>query len=167
MYPLPEVKSAFLAYVEKHELVNRFEQQFINVSSDAVFAAALYGSPNTKGSTTAPEFAKREAALSALCDHMQPWYRIAVPGDEPITKKGALRPIAVTCKVRQGRRGKACTLITGFEPYQLSGDALADTLRVRCASSTSGMSYSSGPRSSHLLMLYTQKYRRWLVADKR
>jgi translation initiation factor 2D len=140
LYPVAEIKSALLAYVEKHDLVNRFEQQYINVSSDAVFSAALYGSPNTKGSTPAPEFAKREAVMSALCDHMQPWYRIvAVPGDEPITKKGALRPIAVTSKVRQGRRGKACTHITGFEPYQLSGDALADSLRVRCASSTSGM----------------------------
>jgi len=144
LYPLAEVKSALLAYVEKHDLVNRFEQQYINVSSDAVFSAALYGSPNTKGSTPAPEFAKREAVLSALCDHMQPWYRIAVPGDEPITKKGALRPISVASKVRQGRRGKTCTLITGFESYQLSADALADALRVRCASSTSVSQMAGG-----------------------
>lgn len=139
LYPHAEVKSAFLAYIEKHDLVNRFEQQYINVSSDAVFSAALYGSLNTKGSTPAPEFAKREAALNALCDHMQPWYRIAIPGDDPITRKGALRPISVTSRARQGRRGKACTLISGFEPYQLSAEALADALRVRCASSTSGM----------------------------
>ncbi|KAN0141791.1 hypothetical protein V8E53_000253 [Lactarius tabidus] len=144
LYPHAEVKSALLAYVEKHDLVNRFEQQYINVSSDAVLSAALYGSPNTKGSTPAPEFAKREAALSALCDHMQPWYRIATPGDEPITKKGALRPISVTSRVRQGRRGKACTHITGFEPYQLSAETLADALRVRCASSTSVSSMASG-----------------------
>lgn len=137
LYPLADVRSALLAYVEKHDLVNRFEQQYINVSTDAVFSAALYGSPNTKGATPAPEFAKRDAVLGALCRHMQPWYRIAAGGDKPITKKGALRPIAVTAKVRQGRRGKACTLITGFEPYQLSADALADALRVRCASSTS------------------------------
>lgn len=144
LYTHAEVKSTFLAYVEKHDLVNRFEQQYINVSSDAIFSAALYGSPNTKGSTPAPEFAKREAALSALCDHMQPWYRIATPGDEPITKKGALRPISVTSRARQGRRGKACTLIAGFEPYQLSAEALADALRVRCASSTSVSSMAGG-----------------------
>ena len=63
-----------------------------------------------------------EAAMSALCDHMQPRYHIAVPCDKPITKKGALRPIAVTSKLRQGCRGK------GFEHYQLSGDALAAAL---------------------------------------
>jgi translation initiation factor 2D len=69
---------------------------------------------------------------------MQPWYRIAIGnGDEPFTKKGTLRPITVASKARQGR--KVCTFITGFEHYQLSGDALAEALRVRCASSTSGM----------------------------
>ncbi|SRR6266702_123637 len=139
LYPFADVRSTLLTYVEKHDLVNRFEQQFINVSADAVFSAALYGSPNAKGTTPAPEFAKREAVLSALCNHMQPWYRIAVRGDEPITKKGSLRPIAVTTKARQGRHGKTNTLITGFERFQLSADALAEALRVRCASSTSGM----------------------------
>jgi hypothetical protein len=74
LYPVAEVKSALLTYFEKHDLVNRFEQQYINVSSDVVFSAALYGSPNTKGSTPPPEFAKREAAMSALqyattCNH--------------------------------------------------------------------------------------------------
>ncbi len=140
LYPLVEVKSALRKYVDKHDLVNRFELQYINISSDAMFSAALYGSPNTKGATPAPEFAKREVALSALCNHMQSWYRIAVGGDKPITKKGALRPITVTVKFRQGHRGKSCTLVTGFERYQLSPDGFADELRVRCASSTSGMS---------------------------
>lgn len=142
MYTLAEVKSTLLAYVEKHDLINHVEQQFLNVNSDAVFSAALYGSPNTKGATPAPEFAKREDALSALSSRMQPWYRIVIGGDPPITKKGALRPISVATKVRQGR--KACTLIMGFEPFQLSADALAEALRVRCASSTSGASCHSG-----------------------
>ena len=139
MYTLAEVKSALLAYIEKHELVNRVEQQYLNVSADAVFSAALYGSPNAKGAVPVPEFAKREEALSALCGRMQPWYRIAIGGDEPFTKKGALRPITISTKARQGH--KACTFITGFEQYHLSGDALAEALRVRCASSTTGTFY--------------------------
>jgi translation initiation factor 2D len=137
LYTLAEVKSALLAYVDKHELVNHVEQQYLNVSADALFSAALYGSPNAKGATApAPEFAKREDALSALYGRMQPWYRIAVGSDEPFTKKGTLRPITVAAKTRQGR--KVCTFITGFEQYHLSGDTLAEALRVRCASSTSG-----------------------------
>jgi len=138
LYTLAEVKSALLAYVEKHELVNRVEQQYLNVGADAVFSAALYGPPNAKGSIPVPEFAKREEALGALCSRMQPWHRIAIGGgggDEALTKKGAPRPIVVHTKSRQGN--KVCTLITGFEPFRLSAETLAGELRVRCASSTS------------------------------
>ncbi|KAH9040925.1 hypothetical protein EDB83DRAFT_2524259 [Lactarius deliciosus] len=70
-YPLAEVKSVLFTYVEKLDLVNCFKQQFITTNSHAVFAT-LYGSPNAKGTTPAPGFAKREEALSALCKHMQP-----------------------------------------------------------------------------------------------
>jgi hypothetical protein len=46
----------------KHELVNRVncvEQQYLNVTSDAVFSSALYGSPNAKGGSavSGPDFA--------------------------------------------------------------------------------------------------------------
>ncbi|KAH9007754.1 hypothetical protein EDB84DRAFT_1572568 [Lactarius hengduanensis] len=44
------LKSALFMYVEKHDLVN-CEQQFINISSDTVFSAALYGSLNANGTT--------------------------------------------------------------------------------------------------------------------
>ncbi|KAH9013737.1 hypothetical protein EDB85DRAFT_1899571 [Lactarius pseudohatsudake] len=47
-YPLADVKSALFTYAEKHDLVNRFEQQFTNTSSDVVFSAALHSS-NAKG----------------------------------------------------------------------------------------------------------------------
>lgn len=43
----------------------------------------------------------------------------------------------MTTKVRQGR--KACTLVSGFEPYNLSAEYLAEELRKICASSTSGV----------------------------
>ncbi|KAH9034460.1 hypothetical protein EDB85DRAFT_2222145 [Lactarius pseudohatsudake] len=47
------LKSALFTYVEKHDLVNCLEKQFINISSDTirVFSAALYCSLNAKGTT--------------------------------------------------------------------------------------------------------------------
>ena len=40
-------------------------------------------------------------------------------------------------KIRQGR--KACTLITGFEPFLvIDADTMAEDLRKVCAGSTSG-----------------------------
>lgn len=47
-----------------------------------------------------------------------------------------MKPISVVVKVRQGR--KAATLVTGFEPFFLKADELAEELRKLCASSTSG-----------------------------
>jgi translation initiation factor 2D len=51
-------------------------------------------------------------------------------------RKGQLKPISVVTKMRQGR--KASTLITNFESFFLSADALAEELRKTCASATSG-----------------------------
>ena len=39
-------------------------------------------------------------------------------------------------KARQGR--KASTLVTGFEPFSLEGDEMADELKRLCACATSG-----------------------------
>jgi translation initiation factor 2D len=51
-------------------------------------------------------------------------------------RKGQIKPISVVVKIRQGR--KATTLITGFEPFFLEAVTLAEELKTRCASSTSG-----------------------------
>ena len=52
-------------------------------------------------------------------------------------RKGVISPIQVVMKVRQGR--KACTLITGFEPFLvIDAQEMADDLRKICAGSTSG-----------------------------
>jgi Translation initiation factor 1 (eIF-1/SUI1) and related proteins len=52
-------------------------------------------------------------------------------------RKGALKPVHVAVKVRQGR--KASTLVTGFEPFLVVGaDEMAEELRKVCASATSG-----------------------------
>ena len=56
-----------------------------------------------------------------------------------------MKPISVVVKIRQGR--KACTLLSGFEPFGLQADDLAEELRKTCASSTSGTSALLAARS--------------------
>ncbi len=51
-------------------------------------------------------------------------------------RKGKLSPIQVAVKVRQGR--KASTLITGFEPFFIVAEDMAEELRKLCAGATSG-----------------------------
>ena len=68
---------------------------------------------------------------------MQTWHEVRADGREPVRKKGELRPASIVVKVRQGR--KACTFLTGYEPFGLQADELAEELRRVCASSTSGL----------------------------
>lgn len=58
------------------------------------------------------------------------------------SSKGIVRPISVIVKAR---RNKAVTLIMGIEPFLLSPTAIADALRARCQSSTSGTSILTCP----------------------
>ncbi|KAI8968737.1 eukaryotic translation initiation factor SUI1 family protein [Trametes punicea] len=102
-----------------------------NISTDQAFANAV----SVKGEET-PEFMKRDEVLRRVRAHMQTWHEIRAEGRDVVRKKGELKPISVVVKIRQGR--KACTLITGFEPFGLQADELAEELRKVCASSTSG-----------------------------
>ncbi|CDO75463.1 hypothetical protein BN946_scf184823.g17 [Trametes cinnabarina] len=104
---------------------------YINVGSDQELATAV----SLKGEDTA-DFMKRDEVLKRVRAHMQTWHEIRAEGRDVVRKRGELKPISVVVKIRQGR--KACTLLTGFEPYGLQAEELAEELRKVCASSTSG-----------------------------
>jgi translation initiation factor 1 (eIF-1/SUI1) len=51
-------------------------------------------------------------------------------------RKGKLVPIAITIKMRQGK--KAVTLITNYEPFFLDAESMSEDFRKICAAQTSG-----------------------------
>ncbi|KAI0946076.1 hypothetical protein AcV7_010146 [Taiwanofungus camphoratus] len=130
LYTLPDLKTLLNAYISSKNLVNAQEQQYINVGEDAALLAAI-ANKHEDG----VEFLKREEVLGRLHGHMQSWYEIRAEGRDVVRKKGQLKPVQVMVKIRQGR--KASTLVTGFEPFFLGADDLAEELRRICASSTS------------------------------
>ncbi|KAF8904712.1 hypothetical protein CPB84DRAFT_1814350 [Gymnopilus junonius] len=76
-------------------------------------------------------FLRRDELMKAVLGKMQAWYEVRVEGGT-----GLPRPIQIHIKMRQGR--KACTLITGFEPFQVvDADEMAEALRRVCAGATS------------------------------
>ncbi|KII84045.1 hypothetical protein PLICRDRAFT_57876 [Plicaturopsis crispa FD-325 SS-3] len=137
LYAHPELKSILNEYITAQHLVNPREQQYVNV--DALLRSFLVAKSKPKpGAEPEPplEFIKREEILAKLLERMQPWHEIRVDAKEPSSpKKGALKPISVVTKIRQGR--KASTLIAGFEPFGLEANFLAEELRHACASATS------------------------------
>ncbi|KAF9502136.1 hypothetical protein BDN71DRAFT_1459374 [Pleurotus eryngii] len=127
LYTAPEIRAIINQYVQEKQLVNPREQQYINV--DETLQNAMQGSdPDT-------QFLKRDELVHFVVGKMQSWHEITPDGKDPILKKGGLKPISVAVKIRQGR--KAATLITGFEPFLLVAEDLADELRKLCASATS------------------------------
>ncbi|KIJ18160.1 hypothetical protein PAXINDRAFT_167424 [Paxillus involutus ATCC 200175] len=131
-YTYSDLKTAVNTYVAAHQLINARDQSYVNVGMDQVLLTTI----SAKGE--APEgleFLKREEVVRRLSDKMQSWYEVRVEGRDPLLKKGQIKPISVIVKVRQGR--KASTLVTGFEPFFLGGEEMAEELRRLCACATS------------------------------
>jgi len=127
LYTVPELRTIIDSYVNTHSLVHPREPAFITL--DDTLRDLLLGKNEEL------DFLKREELTPRLRNVMQPWYSISVNDKEPVIKKGELKPIAVICKIRQGR--KVSTFITGFEPFSISSEFLCEELRKLCASATS------------------------------
>ncbi|KAI6004977.1 hypothetical protein EDC04DRAFT_2871789 [Pisolithus marmoratus] len=110
LYTHVDLKATVIKYVTARQLVNAHDQAYINVGQDEVLLSTVVGK-NESGDSL--EFLKR------LSEKMQNWYEIRTEGQEPLLRKGQLKPISVVVKTRQGRR--ANTLISGFEPFILAG----------------------------------------------
>ena len=142
------------SYIRDKSLVNPYEQTYINL--DPILAACVSKSTTkSKGKDEPAEpvkFMKRDELIKALLDRMQPWHEVRVEGKENMKRcvrlsfcwkithffcrKGAIAPIQVVTKTRQGR--KACTLITGYEPFLVvDAEEMAEELRKACAGATS------------------------------
>lgn len=75
----------------------------------------------------------RDQILHRICQKMQPFHAVKLPGKEAILKKGACKPIEIVQEVRQGR--KTITKVTGVEGFGLDVDELSKELTRLCASS--------------------------------
>ncbi|KAI6004953.1 hypothetical protein EDC04DRAFT_2882850 [Pisolithus marmoratus] len=109
------VRAAVIKYVTTRQL-------------DEVLLSTVAGK-NESGDSL--EFLKREGVVQRLSEKMQNWYEIRTEGQEPLLRKRQLKPISVVVKTRQGRR--ANMLISGFEPFLLEAEVMAEELRRICA----------------------------------
>ncbi|PPQ94260.1 hypothetical protein CVT25_004917 [Psilocybe cyanescens] len=162
LYTIPEIRALVNSYIMAHNLVNAREQAYINLDDllySCVSAKQKAGKAKNKDSdqaeTETPRFMKRDELTKNIAAKMQSWYEIRAEGRDPVTKKGSLSPVQVVMKVRQGR--KASTLITGFEPFFVDAEDMAEDLRKVCAGATSVSSVPGKPAGSGLEVLVQGK----------
>ncbi|KAH0833987.1 hypothetical protein J3R83DRAFT_11221 [Lanmaoa asiatica] len=132
LYSYSDLRLAVDDYVAARQLTNARDQSYVNVGTDEVLLSTVCAKG---GDPESVEFLKREDIVRRLSEKMQSWYEVQAEGKEPVLKKGQLKPISVVAKARQGR--KANTLVTGFEPFFLEGEEMANELRRLCACATS------------------------------
>ncbi|KAI6038907.1 hypothetical protein EDC04DRAFT_3014545 [Pisolithus marmoratus] len=130
LYTYADLKATLIKYVTTRQLVNAHDQAYVNVGQDEVLLSTVAGR-NESGDSL--EFLKREEL-----------------GQEPLLRKGQLKPISVVVKTRQGRR--ANTLISGFEPFLLEAEVMAEELRRICAGSTGVSPLPGKPTRSEVLV---------------
>lgn len=140
-YTIPEIRTLVNAYIVSKDIINPHDKAYINLDP-ALRKCVLSKAPTAKklkdGEPAEPdaEFIKRDELHRKVIERMQTWHEVRGEGKEAVVKKGQLFPIQVVVKVRQGR--KASTLITGFEPFFVIAEDMADELRKSCAGATSG-----------------------------
>jgi translation initiation factor 2D len=75
----------------------------------------------------------RDQILHRICQKMQPFHTIKLPGKEAVLRKGQPKPVEITQEIRQGR--KTITKVTGVEGFGFDIDELSKELTKLCASS--------------------------------
>ncbi|EJD43636.1 hypothetical protein AURDEDRAFT_88886 [Auricularia subglabra TFB-10046 SS5] len=125
LYSAVQLRSVVNGYLAAKQLQNAHEQQYINIPEGSAIQTALDNKKDPIG-----EHCRRDEALRRLQDNMQTWHSL-----DGVVRKGALKPVNITSKFRQGKR--PVTLITNFEPYGLDADWLGEELRRTCAGATS------------------------------
>ncbi|KAI5999986.1 hypothetical protein EDD15DRAFT_2236013 [Pisolithus albus] len=139
LYTYAELEATVVKYVTARRLVNVHDQSYVNVNQDEVLHSTV-ARKNESGESL--QILKREEVVRRLSKKMQNWYEIRAAGREPLLRKGELKPISVVANTRQGRRAntrwgrRANTLISGFEPFLLEAETMAEELRRICACST-------------------------------
>ncbi|KAJ7793012.1 eukaryotic translation initiation factor SUI1 family protein [Mycena olivaceomarginata] len=111
LYELAEVRTMLNEYITS--------KNTDSLLSGAVAPKAKKAKGTEPAPTAAPiEFMKRDELVKSILEQMQAWHEVRAPGKDAVVKYGALKPIQVVVKIRQGR--KASTLISGFEPFFVS-----------------------------------------------
>ncbi|GJQ10986.1 hypothetical protein GpartN1_g2777.t1 [Galdieria partita] len=133
LYTREEIRDVLQQYVQQKYPQNK---ESCEIALDDVLRDAIFKG-NTKGLTEEiPSVMDRKEMESMLLSRMQPYHVLYQPGEEPIIRKGAVKPIGIVIEDRQGGR-KHVTRIQGIETFGIEPEDFAQKAQIAfaCASS--------------------------------
>ncbi|KAJ3055278.1 hypothetical protein HK097_011009 [Rhizophlyctis rosea] len=123
-----ELRNAVNEYAKVKDLTDKANPRMVKIDAllcDAVLDKAEYN---------AIDFLPRDQIVQRLLKKMQEYHEIKMPGNDPVVRKGRMKPIQILIEQRQGR--KTVTKMTNMEQFGVDVEELSSQLKVRCASST-------------------------------
>ncbi|KAG0177515.1 hypothetical protein DFQ29_004745 [Apophysomyces sp. BC1021] len=127
MYTAAEARQVLMDYIRKNNLVDPRNQRLVKI--DVTLCDALL----VKSEYATVEKLPRDELVQRLLSKMQAFHTLALPGKEPVLRKGKPKPVEVTQEIRQGR--KTVTKVTGVEGFGLDVEEICKELTKLCASS--------------------------------
>ncbi|KAF7974399.1 hypothetical protein HWV62_12242 [Athelia sp. TMB] len=97
----------------------------------------------------------RDKLTQRILYKFQTWHKISIKGRESVAREGVIKPISIVVKAR--RNNKVSTLVSGFEPYMIGPDVLANELKTLCASSASVLPAQTDSRTTRTPVLVQGK----------
>ncbi|KAF7974404.1 hypothetical protein HWV62_12252 [Athelia sp. TMB] len=132
LYTMPGLERLITGYVASQNLTNANNAACVDVD-DLLRATIAWEKQGHK--TEDIKFIMRSKLTQRIMFKFQPWHKICVDGHDPVAREGPVKPISVVVKARNG---DVSTRVSGFEPYMIEADFLANELNTICASADSG-----------------------------
>ncbi|KAF7980428.1 hypothetical protein HWV62_38262 [Athelia sp. TMB] len=152
LYTMPELEGLISGYIASQSLTNEHNQAFVDVD-ELLRSTIAWEQQGHK--TEDIMYIRRDKLTQRILYKFQTWHKISIKGRESVAREGVIKPISIVVKAR--RNNKVSTLVSGFEPYMIGPDVLANELKTLCASSASVLPAQTDSRTTRTPVLVQGK----------
>ncbi|KAH9937863.1 eukaryotic translation initiation factor SUI1 family protein [Epithele typhae] len=127
-FSMADIKAAVYEYVARHSLVNRLNDEYVDVCRDDLLKSIA-----TEAGRHKIDYVHRDELVKCVRANMQAWHELRSDGVQPMP---------------MSRKDRMRTHVAGFEMYGIDARGLADELRRVCASATAVSAGKEGEQAA-------------------
>jgi translation initiation factor 2D len=161
------VKKALAKYVADNQLFQDGAKMIVRTMTDKLLKDSLFQNSKKVGDSF-PEFLTLAECWQQLSSHMIKYHVIVRPGQEPLVKKGDVRPVGISLEQRHGGR-KHLTNISHLEKFGIDPERFSESCQKKFSASSS-LQPLPGKQDSGLFQVQVQgefakEVREWLMVE--